>query len=52
METFNELCESWLCKGIHEKISGEQRDEEKINIYDVGWSEKSKLFSEEMKLSF
>jgi len=28
MEIHYELCESQLCKGIGEEISGEQRDEE------------------------
>jgi hypothetical protein len=36
METFYELCESWLCEGIGEEISGECKDEKKKNIYDVG----------------
>ncbi len=36
METFYERCESRLCKGIGEEISREQRNEEKINTYDVG----------------
>jgi hypothetical protein len=35
MGTFYELCESWFYKGIGEKISGERRDEERRNIYDV-----------------
>jgi hypothetical protein len=36
METFYELCESWLCEGIGEEILGERRDEGRRNIYDVG----------------
>ncbi len=36
MKTLHELCESQLCKGIGEEISGERRDEEWRNIYDVG----------------
>jgi hypothetical protein len=36
METFYERCESQLCEGIGEEISREQRDDEKINIYDNG----------------
>ncbi len=36
METFYELCESRLCEGIGEEISGERKDEEKRNIYDAG----------------
>jgi hypothetical protein len=36
MEIFYEWCESWLYEGISEKISGERRDEEKRNIYDIG----------------
>jgi hypothetical protein len=36
METLYELCESWLCEGIGEEISGEQRDKERRNIYDAG----------------
>ncbi len=39
MEIFYEWCESWLYEGISEEISGERRDEEKRNIYDIGWSE-------------
>jgi len=35
METLYELCEPWLCEGIGEEISREQRDGEKKNIYDV-----------------
>ncbi len=35
MEILYERCESWFCKGIGEEISGERRDEEKRNIYDV-----------------
>ncbi len=37
MEILYEWCESQLCKGIGEEISREQKDEEKRNIYDVGW---------------
>jgi hypothetical protein len=29
-------CESQLYKGIGEEISGEQRDEERRNMYDAG----------------
>ncbi len=36
MEIFYEWCESWLYEGISEEISGERRDEEKRNIYDIG----------------
>ncbi len=36
METFYEMCESRLCEGIGEEILGEQKDEERRNIYDVG----------------
>jgi hypothetical protein len=36
METFYEMCESWLCEGTSEEILGEQKDEERRNIYDVG----------------
>jgi len=35
-ETLYELCESQLCEGIGEEISGERKDEEKRNIYDAG----------------
>jgi hypothetical protein len=53
MEAFYEQCESWLWKGIGEEILREQRDEEKINIYDVGWSGEGRFFfGEKMKLSF
>jgi hypothetical protein len=52
METFYELCESQLRKGIGEEISGEWKDEEKKNIYDASWNEEVGLFGEEMKLSF
>jgi predicted solute-binding protein len=44
METLYELCESRLREGIGEEILREWRDEEKKNIYDVGWSEEGKLF--------
>jgi len=30
------MCESRLCEGIGEEISGEQKNEERRNIYDVG----------------
>jgi hypothetical protein len=36
MGTFYELCESQLYEGIGEEISGERRDEERRNIYEVG----------------
>ncbi len=36
METFYELCESWLYEGITEEIFGECKNEEKMNIYDAG----------------
>jgi hypothetical protein len=32
-----ELCESRLCKGIGEEISGERTDDERKNIYDVDY---------------
>ncbi len=32
METLYELCESWLCRGVGEEISGQRRDGQK-NIY-------------------
>ncbi len=35
METLCELCESQLCEGIEEEISGERRDEEDRNIYNA-----------------
>jgi hypothetical protein len=35
MKTLHELCESQLREGIGKEISGEQRDEEWRNIYDV-----------------
>jgi len=42
-ETLYELCESQLCEGIGEEISGERKDEEKRNIYDAGWKERGKF---------
>jgi hypothetical protein len=33
--TLYELCESRLCEGIGEEISGERRDKERRNIYDA-----------------
>jgi hypothetical protein len=36
MDTHHELCESRLCEGIGEEISGERRDKEKKYIYEVG----------------
>jgi hypothetical protein len=36
MKTFHELCESWLCKEIGKKNSGERKDEDGKNIFDVG----------------
>jgi len=47
MKTFHELCESWFCKEIGRKISGEQRDEVMRNIFDASWGRKNKLFSDE-----
>ncbi len=44
MEIFYELCESWLCERIGEEISGERRDKERRNIYDVGWREGGRFF--------
>ncbi len=41
MEIFYEQCESWFYEGIGEEILGEQRDEEKINIYGAGWREEA-----------
>jgi hypothetical protein len=35
-EILYELCESRFYKGIHEEILGEQRNDERRNIYDVG----------------
>ncbi len=35
MGTLYELCESQLCEGIGEEISGEWKDEERRNIYDA-----------------
>jgi len=35
METLYELCETQFYKRIGEDISGEQRDDERRNIYDV-----------------
>ncbi len=39
MDILCELCESRLCEGIGEEISGERRDEERKNIYDTSWRE-------------
>jgi len=36
MDTLYELCESRFCKRIGAKLSREQKDKEKGNIYDVG----------------
>jgi hypothetical protein len=36
MDTHYELCESRLYKRISAELSGEQSDEEKGNIYDLG----------------
>jgi hypothetical protein len=36
MGTHYELCESWFCEGIGEEILGEQRDQKKKYIYEVG----------------
>jgi hypothetical protein len=35
METRYETCESWLCKGIGEEISREQKDKKKKYIYEA-----------------
>jgi len=35
IKTLHELCESWLCKEIGKKISGERRDEIMRGIFDV-----------------
>ncbi len=47
METFYEMCESRLCEGIGEEILGEQKDEERRNIYDVGWREGGRFLVKE-----
>jgi hypothetical protein len=52
METLYELCESRFYERIGEEISGEWRDKEEKNIYNVGWNEGGRLLGEEMKLSF
>ncbi len=36
MDTIYELCESWLWWRIGAELSGEQKDVEKRNIYEVG----------------
>jgi len=36
MKTFHELCESHFCKKIGRKIVGEQRDEVRRSIFEVG----------------
>ncbi len=52
METLYELCESWLCRGVGEEISGQLKDGEKKYMYDAGWSEEGALLGKEMKQSF
>jgi len=51
MKTLLEFCESCFCKEIGGKIFALQKDEVMMNIFDVGWGRKSRLFGDEEKLS-